>query len=135
MFVQIAQQNIDNAGVSSKVNLLVGPASETLPTLASEEPFDIAFVDADKESNLDYFLHAKKLVRPGGIIIVDNVVQDGTVSDLSIQNAKVEGTRKLLKYIQGDKSVDATTSMCTYPCLLLFPQSLVIFTDRSQFPL
>ena len=51
--------------------MIVGPAAETLPTLqpTPDAPFDLAFIDADKPSNLTYFLHAKRLVRKGGIIV------------------------------------------------------------------
>lgn len=49
--------------------MLVGPAAETLQTLPSDEKFDFAFIDADKASNLTYFLQAKRLVRRGGIIV------------------------------------------------------------------
>ena len=55
--------------MSSKIKIIVGPAAETLPTLPSEEKFDLAFIDADKASNLTYFLEAKRLVKRGGVIV------------------------------------------------------------------
>lgn len=51
------------------IDVIVGPAAETLPKLHPEQPFDIVFIDADKESNLTYYLEAKRLVRKGGIIV------------------------------------------------------------------
>lgn len=66
---QVARNNLEYAGVASKVKVLIGPAAETLQTLPSDEKFDFAFIDADKASNLTYFLQAKRLVRRGGVIV------------------------------------------------------------------
>ena len=67
--LQVAQANIDYAGLTSKVKIMLGPAVESLATLPSEQKFDLAFIDADKVSNLSYFLEAERLVRKGGIIV------------------------------------------------------------------
>lgn len=70
--VQVARQNLITTGVSSKVDIVLGPAVETLanmPTPPESELFDLAFIDADKENNLNYFLQAKRLVRKGGVIV------------------------------------------------------------------
>lgn len=61
------------------MEIIVGPAIRSLPDPSG--PFDMAFIDADKESNAAYFDHAVHLSRQGGIIIVDNVVRDGRVVD------------------------------------------------------
>ena len=83
---------------------------KSLSELPSEEPFDLAFIDADKPNNTNYFKEAERLVKPGGVIIVDNVVRHGRVADLSIKDDKdVEGVRELLRYIQGNDAVEATT--------------------------
>jgi len=106
---ELARKNIAHAGLDSKVKVIVGPAVETLTTLDGDVPFDLAFIDADKESNTEYFQHAQRLVKPGGIIIVDNVVRYGRVANPEHTSSQVEGVRRLLRYIESDKSVDATT--------------------------
>lgn len=67
--VQVAEENLKLAGVDSKVKILVGPARDTLPALQPDEPFDMAFIDADKVNNVYYFIEAKRMVRKGGIIV------------------------------------------------------------------
>ncbi|KAL6308969.1 O-methyltransferase family 3 protein [Sparassis latifolia] len=106
---EVAELNVAHAGLSSKVKILVGPAAETLANLHPEQPFDLAFIDADKIGNLAYFLEAKRLVRKGGVIIVDNVVRGGSVADPSTKDNNSEGVRKLLNYLKTDVEVDATT--------------------------
>jgi len=66
---QVARENFKTAGVADKITVVVGPATETLPKYQSAELFDIAFIDADKESNLIYFTEAKRLIRKGGVIV------------------------------------------------------------------
>ena len=89
---------------------MLGPGVKSLSELPSEEPFDLAFIDADKPNNTNYFKEAERLVKPGGVIIVDNVVRHGRVADLSIgDDENVEGVRDLLRYIQGNDAVEATT--------------------------
>lgn len=107
---QVALSNITNAGLAGKVFIIQGPASENLPELTEDGTYDLAFIDADKQGNLDYFKHAKRLVRPGGVIIVDNVVRNGRVARPEITNDEaVEGVRRLLEYVKDDKEVEATT--------------------------
>lgn len=88
---------------------MVGCATTTLPNMKPDASFDLAFIDADKTLNVEYFIEAKRLVRKGGIIIVDNVVRNGWVADSSQNTPMIEGVRKLLQYIQNDPTVDATT--------------------------
>ncbi|EIM83286.1 O-methyltransferase family 3 protein [Stereum hirsutum FP-91666 SS1] len=109
---EVARQNLITTGVSSKVDIVLGPAVETLanmPTPPESELFDLAFIDADKENNLNYFLQAKRLVRKGGVIIVDNVVRNGNVADESDTSGSSVGVRKLLDHLKEDKEVEATT--------------------------
>jgi len=65
----VATENIERAGLSNKVNVIVGPAADSLKTLQPNPPFDFAFIDADKPNNLTYFTEAKRLVKSGGIIV------------------------------------------------------------------
>jgi len=77
----VARKNIDHAGVGTKVDIRVGPALETLPTLAGGEPFDFVFIDADKPNNVNYLRWALKLTRPGSVVVMDNVIWEGTILD------------------------------------------------------
>ncbi|KAF9556839.1 O-methyltransferase family 3 protein [Agrocybe pediades] len=106
---KVAEENFKAAGVADKIKVIVGPAADSLATLHPDPPFDLAFVDADKPSNLTYFQESKRLVRPGGVIIVDNVVRYGRVADPTQSDANVEGVRNLLKAIKDDTEVEATT--------------------------
>ncbi|PCH38228.1 O-methyltransferase family 3 protein [Wolfiporia cocos MD-104 SS10] len=106
---EVARNNIANAGLASKVKIELGPAADTLAKLKPEPPFDFIFIDADKPGNLTYFLEAKRLVKKGGVIIVDNVVRQGRVADPSFTDANVEGVRALLKHLKEDHEVEATT--------------------------
>ena len=68
--VKIATENLTDAGLIHKVDIVLGPASETLETLSpSPVPFDMVFIDADKEENATYYKHAKRLLRKGGVIV------------------------------------------------------------------
>ncbi|KAI5123296.1 hypothetical protein M0805_009317 [Coniferiporia weirii] len=108
---EVARENIKKAGLSSKVEVEVGPAADTIKTLSSDEPFDLVFIDADKPGNLTYYLEAKRLTRKGAVILVDNVVRSARVALLPEDTAdeSVLGVRKLLKHLQDDKDVSATT--------------------------
>ncbi|CAF3418339.1 unnamed protein product [Rotaria socialis] len=108
-FAMIAQINIDNAGLTDKVKIIVGPAITTLSNIKSNASFDLAFIDADKQSNVEYFIQAKRLVRKGGVIIVDNVVRNGRVADPDQSDSNIDGVRKLLEYIGDDPTIEATT--------------------------
>lgn len=68
-FVQVARANLEHAGLSKKVEILVGPAAESLAKLKADLPYDLVFIDADKISTLTYFLEAKRLVRKGGVVV------------------------------------------------------------------
>jgi len=108
----VAEHNIRNAGFTpEKVIVKVGPAIRFLRELQPEQPFDFVFIDADKQSNLDYFIEAKRLTGKHGVIIVDNVVRNGLVSkiDLESPDDNVQGVRRLLDWIKTDREVDATT--------------------------
>jgi predicted O-methyltransferase YrrM len=107
---EVAKTNIAREGVSARVDLRVGPALEMLPLLESEapEPFDLAFIDADKPSNAAYFAYALKLSRRGALIIVDNVVREGTVADPSSADGGALGARALFEAVAAEKRVEAT---------------------------
>jgi predicted O-methyltransferase YrrM len=107
---EVARANIARAGMSPKVEIRVGPALDTLPLLAAEKrgPFDFIFVDADKENNPGYFEWTLKLSRPGTVILVDNVVRDGAVADLTNTDPHIVGIRRMHELIAAESRVTAT---------------------------
>ncbi|HEV7655321.1 MAG TPA: O-methyltransferase [Mycobacteriales bacterium] len=102
----VARANLDRAGLAGVVDVLVGPAIETLPTLTG--PFDLVFIDADKRSNPDYVREALRLTRPGAVIVVDNVVRNGAVVDPAETGADVAGTRATYDLLAAEPRLDAT---------------------------
>jgi len=104
---QVAADSIAKAGLADRVDIRVGPAIATLPHLASEPTFDFSFIDADKESNADYFAWALKLSRPGALIIVDNVVREGKVVEPG-SSSQVDGVRRMIDLIAREPRVSAT---------------------------
>jgi predicted O-methyltransferase YrrM len=102
----VAAANLTRAEVDKVVDVRVGPARDTLASL--EGPFDFAFVDADKASGAEYFRECVRLVRPGGLIVVDNVVRQGKIVDAGSTDAAVTGTWRLADAIAAEPRVDAT---------------------------
>ncbi|KAJ3830680.1 O-methyltransferase family 3 protein [Lentinula raphanica] len=106
---KVARENFAKAGLAAKCKVVVGPAYESMTGLQPDVPFDLVFIDADKRSYPQYVAEAKRLVRKGGVIIVDNVVRYGLVNDLSVDDIDIVGIREMLAYIKEDKELDATT--------------------------
>ncbi|MBD1226596.1 O-methyltransferase [Xenorhabdus griffiniae] len=92
---EVAQHNIESAQLADKIKIIVGEASETLQTLSSEAPFDLIFIDADKQSSSLYLDWAVKLGRQGSIIIMDNAIREGAIIHEQRSEA-VEGVRQAL---------------------------------------
>ena len=105
---RVARANIAAAGLSTLVDIRLGPALDTLPTLADDGPFDLIFIDADKANNAAYLDWALKLSRPGSAIIVDNVVRGGAVADAASRDASVIGARKVTEAIAAEPRLTAT---------------------------
>lgn len=103
---EVARRNIDRAGLSEVIDLHVGKALDILPTLTA--PFDMIFIDADKPNNPNYIRWALKLSRIGTVIIGDNVVRGGAVSDPNSDDANVKGVREFLEIIANEPRLDAT---------------------------
>jgi predicted O-methyltransferase YrrM len=106
----VARINIDRAGLGSLVEILTGPAAESLRSLIDDgvEPFDFVFIDADKEGYAEYFSLTLKLSRPGTVIVADNVVREGGVIDPHKADSRVIGIRKFLDTVKGDQRVSGT---------------------------
>jgi predicted O-methyltransferase YrrM len=107
---EVARANVAHAGFGRIVDVRVGPALDSLAVLAGEggPPFDFVFIDADKSNNANYFERAVALSRPGGLIVVDNVVRAGAVADASSDDPSVVGSRHLLDVAGADSRVAAT---------------------------
>jgi predicted O-methyltransferase YrrM len=106
----VARRNLERAGVSQLVDIRVGPALETLPRLseAKSGPYDLVFIDADKQSNADYFAWAVRLTEPGAVIIVDNVIRKGQVIDANSEDTAVQGARRLNQAMAKERGVVVT---------------------------
>lgn len=107
---QVAQANFDRAGVSHLIDLRVGRALDTLPGVEADglDPFDMVFIDADKESNADYLQWALRLSRPGTLIICDNVIRDGAVVDAASEDPRVIGVRRFFEKVASDPRLIST---------------------------
>jgi predicted O-methyltransferase YrrM len=106
----VARENLARAGVSDRVDLREGAALDTLPKLAEEGagPFDLVFIDADKENNAAYLDWALRLAHPGTIIVTDNVVRGGKVIDANCDEPMVQGTRRFFDAVSVEPRVSAT---------------------------
>jgi len=103
---EVARRNIALAGLESKVDLRVGIAADVLAQL--EGPFDLIFIDADKPNNPLYLDWALKLSRPGTVIIGDNVVRGGAVTDAASADANVQGVRRFMDMLSSNPRLDST---------------------------
>ncbi|MFT4229143.1 MAG: O-methyltransferase [Microbacterium sp.] len=104
----VARASIDRAGVGDRVDIRVGRAEHVLPTLEGGEPFDLVFIDADKESNALYLDWAARLGHPGTVVVVDNIGRGGRVADADTTEPQVIGTRAGLELLGSDPRFDAT---------------------------
>jgi predicted O-methyltransferase YrrM len=110
-YAEVARASIERAGVAALVDVRVGPALESLQLLRSsgEGPFDLVFIDADKQSTPEYFTQALELVHQGSLIVVDNVVRDGGLIDAQSVDRGVQGMRRFHELLTGESRVSATT--------------------------
>ncbi|MEU4032844.1 O-methyltransferase [Streptomyces collinus] len=106
----VATRNIARAGLERIVEVRVGPALESLPKLADENPapFDLVFVDADKGNNRHYVEWALRLSRAGSLIVLDNVVRGGRVTDADSSAPDVVGTRAAIDLIASHPRLTGT---------------------------
>jgi predicted O-methyltransferase YrrM len=104
----VAQANLKRAGVVAKVDIRIGPATDSLAAMTDEAPFDFVFIDADKLNNAHYVREAIRLGRPGTTIIVDNVVREGGVLEVDSDDEKIIGTRALFDMLAAEPQLEAT---------------------------
>jgi len=101
---EIARGNLEAAGVLERVEILVGPAGESLEAMAAVATFDFAFIDADKAGYPEYYELVLERMRPGGLILLDNMLQSGRVLTGESENARVIDA--LNQRIHDDERVD-----------------------------
>ncbi|WP_348267431.1 O-methyltransferase [Edaphobacter paludis] len=107
---EVARGNIARAGLDHLVTVRLGAALDTLPRLEEEGkgPFDLIFIDADKQNIPKYLAWALKLSRKGTLILVDNVIRDGEVIDASSASPQVQGARGLFDALKAEPRLQAT---------------------------
>jgi predicted O-methyltransferase YrrM len=107
---EVARGNVASAGLAEKVDIRVGKAIESLDAMiaAGEGPFDLVFIDADKQSNAAYVRAAMTLGRPGTVIVVDNVVRNGRILEAESDDPMVIGTRALFELVGEEPRLSAT---------------------------
>jgi predicted O-methyltransferase YrrM len=107
---EVARANLERALVGDRVEVIVGAALDTLPQLASRpdhQPFDLVFIDADKENNASYVRWAVELARPGSIILVDNVVRAGRIVAPAVDDHQARGVVEMLTVIAQHPRLEA----------------------------
>lgn len=108
-WTDIAQKYWEKAGVAEKIELRLGPASETLDKLLQENQantFDFIFIDADKKGYDNYYEKSLQLLRSGGLILLDNMLQQGRVAEKNSQDETVVAIQKLNEKIHHDSRVE-----------------------------
>lgn len=106
----IARRYWERAGLQDRIRLRLGPARETLTALVSERgesSFDFAFIDADKSSYDFYYETCLRLVRPGGVIALDNMLWSGRVAEETVQDEETEALKRLNLKLRDDARVES----------------------------
>jgi O-methyltransferase len=121
-YLQVGKKYWREAGVDARITYIQAPAIDTLGTLPVDG-FDLAFIDADKANAVAYYEHCYRLVRPGGIIAVDNTLWDGKPADDDFRDASTFAIRDLNRRLHGDARVDL--------CFLPFADGITILRKRG----
>jgi predicted O-methyltransferase YrrM len=102
---EVATANLRRAGVDDRVEIVVGPALDSLPGLTG--PFDLVFIDADKENNSAYLQWAIDLGRPGTVVIVDNAVRAGRILEPAADDSQGAAVREMLERMGAEPRLEA----------------------------
>lgn len=107
-WTDVARRYWEKAGIQDKIELHLGPAQQTLEGLLEKgtDSFDFAFIDADKKNYVMYYEYCLQLIRPGGLIAVDNVLWSGAVADAAINDVDTEAIRSLNRKLHMDPRVE-----------------------------
>lgn len=110
-YAAVAADNTHRAGVAGPIQIKIQPALDGLRELISDDagPFDLIFIDADKENTPEYFRHALSLARPGTVIVTDNVVRGGALADHDTEDPRAQGMRRFHELLAAEPRVSATT--------------------------
>ena len=108
-FAAIAQRNIDDAGVGDRVDIRVGPAREALEAMRARPTFDFAFIDADKSGYPGYYELVLERMRPGGLMLLDNMLMGGRI--VSPENESTRAVDQLNRRVHSDDRVDMAMTM------------------------
>jgi caffeoyl-CoA O-methyltransferase len=106
-YAERARSHLAEAGLEDRVEIRVGPAIETLGSLPGDPPFDLAFVDADKASYAAYYEQCLRLLRPGGLLLLDNVFMGGRILDRQTDDQGTLVMRELNDRIAADERVES----------------------------
>ncbi len=106
----VAERNIQRAGLAGRVSIVVGAAATSLARMVADRvpPFDLVFIDADKQRSDSYLRVALELSRAGTVIVVDNVVREGKVADTTSTDENVRGIQRMTDLIASDSRLSAT---------------------------
>jgi caffeoyl-CoA O-methyltransferase len=104
-WTEIARRYFERAGLAERIELRIAPALETLRGLEASDPFDFCFIDADKESYPAYYEEALRLLRTGGLVMIDNVFRGGDVVDPENEDAATLAIRELNDRVAADERV------------------------------
>lgn len=108
-YAYVARKNIRHAGLEEKIEIIVGPALDTLPGLKKRgQFFDVIFIDADKPNNPEYLKWAVRLANSGAVIIADNVVRNGAITDIDSVDERVKGVQQFIDLLKEEPRIEAT---------------------------
>ena len=103
----IGREHWDRAGVGGKIELRIGPGADTLAALPAEPQFDLAFVDADKPSYVRYVDELVPRLRPGGLLLIDNVLWSGNVVDAEMSDDNTEAIRRCNDHVAAHPELES----------------------------
>jgi caffeoyl-CoA O-methyltransferase len=105
-WTRVARRYFEKAGLAERIELRIGPGAETLASLPVDDPLDLAFIDADKPGYPVYYEEILKRLRPGGLVLVDNVLWMGRVADPEVDDEQTRAIRSFNDFVAGDDRVD-----------------------------